>query len=63
MSDSLADTIRELEDELWDREQCVKRLMDEMNCQLMEFSKVIQSKNQIISDLGKKLDVRNNTKK
>jgi Mg2+ and Co2+ transporter CorA len=56
MSGSLAkaaDTIRELEDEIWKKELCVKRIM-EMNPQLMEFRKVIPAKNKIISELENK---------
>jgi uncharacterized coiled-coil protein SlyX len=56
---SAADTIRELEDELWEREKCVKRIMEEIDSQLTEFRKVIQAKNKIISELEKKLAVQN----
>jgi hypothetical protein len=50
---SAADTIRELEDELWEREKRVKRIMEEMDSQLTEFKKVIHAKNKIISELEK----------
>jgi hypothetical protein len=59
MSQSAADNIRELEDELWTRQQCVKRIMEEMNFQLTEFRKVIHAKNKNISELEKQLAVQN----
>jgi hypothetical protein len=40
----LADTIRELEEQLWQKEQSVKRLLEEMNSQLTEFRNVVQAK-------------------
>jgi hypothetical protein len=47
----LTDTIRELEDELWQKEQCVRRLMEEMDSQLTKFRNIVQAKNEIISEL------------
>jgi hypothetical protein len=51
--------IRELEDELWEREKYVKRIMEEIDSQLPEFRKVIHANNKIISELEKKLAVQN----
>jgi hypothetical protein len=50
---SAADTIRELEDELWEREKRVKRIMEEMESHLTESRKFIHAKNKIISELEK----------
>jgi serine/threonine protein kinase len=54
----VADRIQELEDELWKKDQCLKRLMEGMNSQLTQFRKDIQEKNKIISELKKKLDAQ-----
>jgi flagellin-specific chaperone FliS len=50
--------IQELQDEVWEKERCTKRIMDQMNSQSMEFRKVIQAKEKIISELTRKLDVQ-----
>jgi peptidoglycan hydrolase CwlO-like protein len=52
----VAHTIRELEDELWQKEQCVQRLMEEMDSQLTEFRNIVQEKNKIISELEQKIE-------
>jgi chromosome segregation ATPase len=52
----VADTIRELEDELWQKEQCVQRLMEEMDSQLTEFRSIVQAKNKIISELEQQIE-------
>jgi hypothetical protein len=52
----VADTIRELEDELWKKEQCVPRLMEELDSQLREFRNIVQAKNKIISELEQKIE-------
>jgi predicted RNase H-like nuclease (RuvC/YqgF family) len=54
----VADRIQELEDELWEKEKCIKRIMEEMNSQLMQFRKETQAKNKIISELKRKLDAQ-----
>jgi hypothetical protein len=40
----IADTIRELEDEPLQKEQCVRRLMEEMDSQVTEFRNIVQEK-------------------
>jgi Mg2+ and Co2+ transporter CorA len=55
-----ADRIRELEDEMWEKEKSVKSTMETMNTQVMQFSKCLQAKNKIINELKKKLNVQNN---
>lgn len=51
-----AEIIRQLEEELWEKEKCAKRFMDEMTSQIMELKNIIQEKNKIISELRKKLN-------
>jgi uncharacterized coiled-coil DUF342 family protein len=55
-----ADRIQELEDEMWEKGECVKTIMEEMNSQLVQFRKYIRAKNKTINELKKKLDVQNN---
>jgi hypothetical protein len=57
-----ADRIYKSEDELWEKEKCIKRIMDKMTSQLMQFGKDIQARNKIISELKKKLDVQDHDK-
>jgi hypothetical protein len=52
----LADTIRELEAELWQKEQCVRRLLEVMDSQLTEFRNLVQTKNKIISELEQQIE-------
>jgi hypothetical protein len=52
----LADTIHELDDELWQKEQCVRRLLGEIGSQLAEFGKLVQAKNKIIRELEQQIE-------
>jgi serine/threonine protein kinase len=54
----VADRIQKLEDELWEKEQCLTKLMDQVTSQLMQFKKDIQVKDKVISDLEKKLNAQ-----
>jgi predicted RNase H-like nuclease (RuvC/YqgF family) len=47
--------IQELEDQIWEMNKSMKRIMEEMACQVTEFSKKIQAKNKLISELKEKL--------
>jgi serine/threonine protein kinase len=52
------DRIHELEDELWEKMKCLKKGMDRLTSQLMQFNKDIQANDKIISELKKKLNVQ-----
>jgi predicted DNA-binding protein YlxM (UPF0122 family) len=47
--------IREIEHEFFVKEQCVKRILEEMESQLREFRNIIQEKNIITNELLEKL--------
>jgi hypothetical protein len=53
-----AETVQELEDEISENEKYVKSTLEEMDSQLMEFRKIIQAKDKIISELKNKLDLQ-----
>jgi hypothetical protein len=53
-----AEKIQELEDELFENMKCIKRNMDRLTSQLMQFDKVIQANDKIISEQKKELNVQ-----
>jgi serine/threonine protein kinase len=57
----VADRLQELENEIW-QEKCAKKITDEMATQIMQLRKDIQAKNNIISELKKKLAVHEHDK-
>jgi serine/threonine protein kinase len=52
------DRVSESDDELWKKEELVKKMMDRLTHQLMWFNEYIQAKNRIISRLKEKLHVQ-----
>jgi ribosomal protein S6 kinase alpha-5 len=53
-----ADRIQELEDEIWEKEKCIEKIIDHITSQLMQFNKDIQANDKIINELKKKLNIQ-----
>jgi ribosomal protein S6 kinase alpha-5 len=56
--DPAVERIKELEDKLWEQKEILKKKLDQLNSQFMQFEKDIQANDKLISEVKKKFNVQ-----